>query len=95
MAFIVSEEIPPPNPGKWGASYWERSSHPFNRSMLGWLAIDWAENPVGFAQDGFHFEDEELYAYHMLTGPAGYMVAVPFSERDYYDDKYRSFNKNS
>jgi hypothetical protein len=81
MAFEVSEEIPPPHPRCARAEYWEYSTQPFNREVWGWLAIDYAENPVGFYPNGTEFPDEQLHPYIIGLGKYSQTIAISIHDK--------------
>ena len=55
---IISETQKPPV-GIWGGSVWgwERGTDPFNSAVIGWIALDFWTNQIGFCADGTEIKE--------------------------------------
>jgi len=55
---IISETQKPPVGGMGGSIHdWERGTDPFNDAVIGWLALDFWGNVIGFCADGVEIKE--------------------------------------
>lgn len=82
MGCVYWERTPDPfHPAAFKGTELDPLHSPSIERRLGWMAIDWCENPVGWVPDGTAFTTEAP-VYTFTQGPFSHLCAYPPGEEE-------------